>query len=53
MVKFPEAEIRKFRNVFVCRKCKTKIRAPNAKIIQGKVRCRRCGNKDFKAVRKK
>lgn len=53
MVKFPEAEIRKFRNVFVCRKCKTKIKTPNMKIIQGKVACRRCGSKVFKAVRKK
>ena len=53
MVKFAEAEIRKFRNVFVCRKCKTKIKSPNIKIIQGKVRCRRCGSIQFKAVRKK
>ena len=53
MVKFPEAEIRKFRNVFICRKCKAKIKAPNMKIIQGKISCRGCGSKVFKAVRKK
>jgi len=53
MVKFPEADIRKFRNVFVCRKCKSKIKSPNMKIIQGKVSCRRCGSRMFKAVRKK
>ena len=53
MVKFAEAEVRKFRNVFVCRKCKTKIKSPNIKIIQGKVSCRRCGSRAFKAVRKK
>ncbi len=53
MVKFPEAEVRRFRNIFVCRKCKTKIRSPNIKIIQGKVACRRCKSKAFKAVRKK
>ena len=53
MVKFPEADIRKFRNVLICRKCKTKIKAPNIKIIQGKIICRRCNNKQFKAVRKK
>ena len=52
MVKFPEAEVRKFRNVFICRRCKTKIKSPNMKIIQGKVSCRRCNNKAFKAVRK-
>ena len=53
MVKFPEAEVRLFRNTFVCRKCKTKIKSPNMKIIQGKVSCRRCKSKAFKAVRKK
>ncbi|MBI4143290.1 hypothetical protein HY487_00230 [Candidatus Woesearchaeota archaeon] len=53
MVKFHEAEIRKFRNVFVCRRCKSKIKAPNMKIIQGKISCRRCGGKAFKSVRKK
>ncbi len=53
MVKFPEADARKFRNVFVCKVCKTKLRAPNVKIIQGKVHCRRCLSKAFRAVRKK
>ncbi|MBI2558632.1 hypothetical protein HYW20_04885 [Candidatus Woesearchaeota archaeon] len=53
MVKFHEAEVRRFRNVFICRKCKSKIKTPNIKIIQGKVRCRRCGSRQFKAVRKK
>ncbi len=53
MVKFQEAEVRMFRNIFVCRKCKSKIRSPNIKIIQGKISCRRCGSKAFKAVRKK
>jgi len=53
MVKFPEAEARKFKNIFVCRRCKSKIRAPNVKIIQEKVICRKCDSKDFRAVRKK
>jgi len=53
MVKFHEAEVRMFRNVFVCRKCKSKIKSPNMKISQGKVSCRRCGSKAFRAVRKK
>ena len=53
MVKFPEAEVRKFRNVFICRKCKAKRKAPNIKISQGKISCRTCGSKVFKAVRKK
>ena len=53
MVKFHEADVRRFRNVFVCRKCKTKIKAPNIKIIQGKIKCRRCNSNKFRSVRKK
>ena len=53
MVKFQEAGARKSKNIFVCKKCSTKIRAQSIKIIQGKVKCRRCNGKKFKAVRKK
>ena len=53
MVKFAEADARKFRNIFVCRRCKTKIRGPNVKVLKGKVKCRRCNGKVFRAVRKK
>jgi formylmethanofuran dehydrogenase subunit E len=53
MVKFKEAQARKFTNMFVCKKCSTKIRTQNVKIIQGKVKCRRCQSKKFRAVRKK
>ena len=53
MVKFPEAEARKFRNIFICKKCSTKIRANNMKIIQGKIKCRRCHSHAFRSVRKK
>jgi|TARA_B100001964_G_C14250886_1_gene609890 formylmethanofuran dehydrogenase subunit E len=53
MVKFPESHARKFLNVFVCKKCSTKIRSQNMKIIQGRVKCRRCQGKKFRAVRKK
>lgn len=53
MVKFPEAEARKFRNVFVCKVCKTKLRAPNLKVIQGKISCRKCGSYALRPVRKK
>jgi formylmethanofuran dehydrogenase subunit E len=53
MVKFAEADTRKFRNVFICKRCKTKIRAPNIKITQGKVKCRKCRGHAFRAVRKK
>jgi len=53
MVKFPEADARKFRNIFVCKKCKTKMRTSNVKVIQGKISCRNCGSKALRAVRKK
>ncbi|MBI2661628.1 hypothetical protein HYX09_05190 [Candidatus Woesearchaeota archaeon] len=53
MVKFAEAEARRFRSIFVCRRCKTKMRAPNIKIIQHKIKCRRCSGKVFRADKKK
>jgi len=53
MVKFPEGEARKFHNMFVCKNCSTKIRAPNLKVIAGKIACRKCGCKNFRPVRKK
>ena len=53
MAKFPEAESRIFKNIFVCRNCKSKIRANNMKIIAGKIKCRKCDSKSFRTVRKK
>nr|MCK4930341.1 50S ribosomal protein L40e [Nanoarchaeota archaeon] len=53
MVKFPEAEARFFRNIFVCRKCKTKIRAPMLKVMAGKIKCRKCSSKALRPIKKK
>lgn len=53
MVKFPEAENRLIRKMFVCRKCKSKIRASPMKIHQSKISCRKCGSKALRPVRKK
>ena len=53
MAKFPEAEARIFHNIFVCKKCKSKIRAQSIKVIEGKVTCRKCGSKALRTVRKK
>ena len=53
MVKFPEGQARKYRSIFVCKKCSTKIRTNSMKIIQGKVKCRKCNRKKFRSVRKK
>jgi ribosomal protein L40E len=53
MAKFEEAESRLFHNTFVCRICKSKLKAYNMKVMQGKVACRRCGSKQLRTVRKK
>jgi ribosomal protein L40E len=53
MVKFPEADARWFRNVFVCRVCKSKTRAPILKVLAGRISCRKCGSKILRTKRKK
>ena len=53
MVKFPEADARIFKNKFVCRNCKATIRAPNMKVLAGKIKCRRCNAKHLRIKRKK
>ena len=53
MVKFPEAQARLYKNMFVCRKCKTKQRVQPQKVLQKRVSCRKCGSKALRPVRKK
>lgn len=53
MVKFPEAAARLYHNIYVCKKCKAKIRTQPLKVLQGTARCRKCGGKALRAVRKK
>ena len=53
MVKFPEANARLHKDMFVCRKCKRKMRTNNMKVLQGKISCRKCGSKALRVVRKK
>jgi ribosomal protein L40E len=53
MVRFPEAEERMFKNVFVCRKCKSKVRSTTMKVINGEVKCRKCGYKVLRPIKKK
>jgi ribosomal protein L40E len=53
MVKFPEAQVRLFKNKFACKKCKTVVRAPNIKVLQGLVKCRRCNSRALRPLRKK
>lgn len=53
MAKFPEAEARLFRNKFVCKNCKSVVRAPNMLVIAGRVKCRKCYKRKLRTVRKK
>ena len=53
MVRILEAQNRLFKNVFVCKKCQTKIRADPQKILKGKVKCRKCQRKAFRPLKKK
>ena len=49
---FPEVINRLFVGVFVCRKCKSKIRGDARKVRLGKVKCRKCGSKALRPKRK-
>jgi len=51
--KIPEAHKRMYDNVFVCKNCKSKIRADPRKITESKISCRKCGGKKFRKVKKR
>jgi len=53
MVRFPEADMRMFKNKFVCRRCKAVLKSPPRKVADGDVKCRNCAGKKFKPKRKK
>ncbi len=50
---FEEAKNRLFGNIFVCKKCKRKLRAPLAKVRSQKVKCRGCQGKAFRPIKSK
>ena len=52
MAKFQEAANRLFKNVFVCRKCKSKVKVPVLSVLQGKAACRKCGSKALRPIKK-
>lgn len=52
MAKIPEAQNRLFKNVFICKNCKSRMRADIQKVLKGKVRCRKCGKVAFRAIKK-
>lgn len=53
MAKFEESNRRVLQGVFVCRRCKTKLRSNMQKILLGKVSCRKCGGKALRPKRKR
>ena len=53
MVKFDATSGRLFKRVFVCRKCKTKIKTDTMRIIAQSVKCRNCGGKAFRPIKSK
>ena len=53
MGKIIEATNRLYKNVFVCKKCQTKMRSDPQKILKGKVKCRNCGKRAFRPLKKK
>lgn len=53
MATFDEARKRMFENVFVCKDCKSKIKAPSIKVSEGKIKCRKCGSRNLRPKRKK
>ncbi len=53
MGKIPEANARMYKNVFVCKACQSKMRSNPQKILKGKVKCRKCGKRAFRPLKKK
>jgi hypothetical protein len=53
MAKILEAANRLYKNVFVCKNCRTKVRSDPQKVLKGKVKCRKCKKKAFRPLRKK
>lgn len=51
--KIPAAMARLYKNVFVCKNCKSKMRAEARKVTEGRAKCRKCGGKDFRPISKK
>jgi ribosomal protein L40E len=51
--KIPAAQNRLFKNAFVCKVCKHKMKLDALKILSGKARCRKCGGSDFRPIKKK
>tara|TARA_Y100000310_G_C20398117_1_gene676096 strand:- start:439 stop:600 length:162 start_codon:yes stop_codon:yes gene_type:complete len=53
MAKLPEAEARLFKRIFICKNCKSKIKADSLKVIAERIKCRSCGRKALRPIKKK
>jgi ribosomal protein L40E len=53
MAKIPAAQARLFKNIFVCKNCKSKIRTEPIRVITGKTKCRKCKGNELRPIRKK
>jgi len=51
--KIPEAEARFLKNVFVCRECKSKLKATSMRVLSGQVKCRKCKSRHLRPIKKK
>ncbi len=49
---FKEAEARLYEDIYVCKKCESKVRVPISKFLAGKAVCRKCGHKGLRPVRR-
>jgi hypothetical protein len=47
------AQNRLFKNTYICKYCKHKTRVEPTKVLGGKARCRKCGKREFRPVRRK
>ena len=53
MAKIIEAQNRLFKNVFVCKNCQSKAKADPLKILEGKIKCRKCNKRAFRPIKRK
>jgi len=53
MAKIPAAQDRLYKNVFICKRCGTKIKANIQKVLERKIKCRKCKSRELRPISKK
>jgi len=51
--KIPAAQQRLFKNTFICKNCKSRIKTDPKKVADGSAKCRKCKGNKFRQIRKK